>query len=229
MTGDGVRRLTAASGLAASVLLAVGGIVGPSDPPGFDALPEQVVRWTLDDRRRLLVSSAVVAAGLALLVVLYAGLRAMVGRAEGPPALLATVGYASFLVVIAMGLVGVALAQVQAFAALDASPDTVRTLHEARFILVNLSAAPTIVSAAAFAVVMVRTAFPARWIGWGSALVALAHVPGMLALSRTGALSPTGDLAQLGPLVFLVWVVCLSVNLLFGRSVGSEPNSPSKH
>jgi hypothetical protein len=148
-------------------------------------------------------------------------LRAMVGRAEGPPALLATVGYGSFLIVLAMALVAVALAQVQAFAALDGSPDTVRTLHEARIVVANLSAAPTIVSATAFAVAMVRTAFPARWLGWGSALVALAHAPELFALSRTGALSPTGGLAQLGPLVFLLWVLCVSVTLLFERSVRS--------
>jgi hypothetical protein len=217
MRGDGVRRLTAGSGLAAAALLALGALLGPSDPPGFDALPEQVVRWTLDDRRRLLVSSAVIAGGLALLVVFYAGLRAMVGRAEGAPAMLATVGYASFLVVLALALVSVGFAQVQAFAALDGSPDTVRTLHEARYVMVNLSAAPTIVSAAAFAVVMIRTGFPARWLGWGSALVALAHVPGLFALSRTGSLSPTGGLAQLGPFVFLVWLLCVSVTLLIGR------------
>lgn len=221
MTGAGVRWLTAASGLAAAVLVAVGALLGPSDPPGFDALPEQVVRWTLDDRRRLLVGSAVIAVGLALLVVFYSGLRAMVGRAEGAPAMLATVGYASFLVVIALALVGVGFAQVQAFAALDGSPDTVRTFHEARYVMVNLSAAPTIVSAAAFAVVMVRTGFPARWLGWGSALVALAHVPALLALSRTGALSPTGGLAQLGPFVFLAWLLCVSVSLLFGRFASS--------
>jgi hypothetical protein len=197
--------------------MAVGGLLGPGDPPGFDALPEQVVRWTLDDRRLLLVTSAIVAAGLALLIVFYAGLRAMMGRAEGAPALLSTVAYGSFLVVIAMALVSVAFAQVQAFAALDGSPDTVRTFHEARFVLTNLSAAPTIVSAAAFAVVMVRTGFPARWLGWGSALVALAHVPGMMALSRTGALSPTGGLAQLGPVVFLAWVLAVSIVFLVGR------------
>jgi len=221
VTGAGVRWLTAASGLAAAALVAVGALLGPSDPPGFDALPEQVVRWTLDDRRRLLVGSAVIAVGLALLVVFYSGLRAMVGRAEGAPAMLATVGYASFLVVIALALVGVGFAQVQAFAALDGSPDTVRTFHEARYVMVNLSAAPTIVSAAAFAVVMVRTGFPARWLGWGSALVALAHVPALLALSRTGALSPTGGLAQLGPIVFLAWLLCVSVSLLFGRFASS--------
>ena len=217
MRGDGVRRLTAGSGLAAAALVAMGALLGPSDPPGFDALPEQVVRWTLDDRRRLLVSSAVIAAGLALLVVFYAGLRAMVGRAEGAPAMLATVGYASFLVVLALALISVGFAQVQAFVALDGSPDSVRTLHEARYVMVNLSAAPTIVSATAFAVVMVRTGVPARWLGWGSALVALAHVPGLFALSRTGALSPTGGLAQLGPFVFLVWLLCVSVTLLVGR------------
>jgi hypothetical protein len=141
----------------------------------------------------------------------------MVARAEGPPALLATVAYASFLVVVSLGLVGVVLAQVQAFAVLDGDPDIVRTLHEARYLTINLSAAPTIVSAGAFAVVMVRTGFPARWLGWGSGLVGLAHVPALLALARTGAAAPNGSLAQLGPLVFLLWVVCVSIALLVGR------------
>jgi hypothetical protein len=217
VTGETVGRLTAASGLAAAVLVAAGGLLAPGDAPGFDALPEQVVRWTLDGRRRLLVSSVVVALGLSLFVVFYAGLRAMVARAEGPPALLATVAYASFLVVVSLALVGVVLAQVQAFAVLDGDPDVVRTLHEARYLTINLSAAPTIVSAGAFAVVMVRTGFPARWLGWGSGLVGLAHVPALLALARTGAAAPNGSLAQLGPLVFLLWVVCVSIALRVGR------------
>src|SRR5262249_35667201 len=74
VTGDGVRRLTAASGLVAAAVVAVGAVLQPGDAPGFDALPEQVVRWTLDDRRRLLASSAIVAVGLSLLIVFYAGL-----------------------------------------------------------------------------------------------------------------------------------------------------------
>jgi hypothetical protein len=180
-------------------------------------LPEQVLRWTLDDRRRLLVGGVFGAAGLAVAVLFYAGLRAMLGRVEGPPALLATVGYASFLIVIALAFVGIALFQTQAFAALGGDPDTVRTLHEARYLIVNLSAAPTIVSAVAFAVVMTRTRFPARWLGWGSAVVALAHVVPLVALSRTGSLSPTGGLAQLAPLIWMVWVLATSVVLLTGR------------
>ena len=56
-----------------------------------------------------------------------------------------------------------------------------------------------------------------RWLGWGSALVALAHVPALFALSRTGAFSPTGGFAELGPIVFLAWLLCVSVTLLVGR------------
>ena len=111
-----------------------------------------------------------------------------------------TVGYGSFLVVVTLALVGVMFAQVQAFAALDGSPDTVRTLHEARYVVVNLSAVPTIVSATTFAIVMVRTGFPTRWLGWGSAEVAaLAHVPAAFALSQSGALWPAGWPRAAGP------------------------------
>ncbi len=214
MTGSAVRRLTAWSGLVGVVAGAVGYLLVPGDVPGFDATPEQVVRWTLSDRRTALVGSVLVALAFALLIAFYAGLRAMLARVEGAPGILATIGYGSYLVSAALVFVGVALAQTQSFVALDGDPGTVRTLHEARFLVVDLSAAPTIVSASAIALAMVRTRFPARWAGWLSALVAAGHVPALIALSRTGALSPTGEGAFVGPLLLTIWVLAVSALLL---------------
>ena len=57
----------------------------PSDVPGFDATPEQVVNYTLDDRRALLVATVLISAAFTLLIVFYAGLRTLLGRAEGAP------------------------------------------------------------------------------------------------------------------------------------------------
>jgi hypothetical protein len=183
VTGTAVRRLTAWSGLLGVVVGVIGYLLVPADVPGFDATPEQVVRWTLSDRRPALMGSVLVAVAFAVLVVFYAGLRAMLGRLEGPPGILATIGYGSYLVSAVLVFVGVALAQTQSFVSLDGDPGTVRTLHEARFLVVNLSAAPTIVSSSAIALVMVRTQFPSRWVGWLSALVAVAHVPALIASS----------------------------------------------
>ena len=214
MSGDSVRKLTASTGVTATALIVAGALLLPGNLPGFDATPEQVVRYTLDDRRTLLVASVLIAVGFTLLIAFYAGLRTLLSRAEGAPALLSTVGYGAFLVVAAIGLVGFGVLQAQAFAALDGDPATVKVLHELRLVLVNLSDVPTILSAVAIGVVMLRTRFPARWAGWLSLAVAVAHAFGVVALARTGFFSPTGGSTFLGPAVILVWFVAVSV-LLF--------------
>ena len=129
MSGDAVRKLTAWTGVGRCVLI-VGACLLPGNVPGFDATPEQVVRYTLDDRRALLVATVLIAVAFTLLIVFYAGLRTLLGRAEGAPALLSTIGYGSFLVVVAIALVAFGLLQAQAFAALDGDPATVKVLHE---------------------------------------------------------------------------------------------------
>ena len=214
MSGDAVRKLTAWTGLAATALLVVGAVLLPGNVPGFDATSEQVVRYTLDDRRALLVATLLISVAFTLLIVFYAGLRTLLGRAEGAPALLSTIGYGSFLVVVAIGLVAFGLLQAQAFAAIDGDPATVKVLHEARLVLLNLSGVPTILSAVALGVAMLRSGFPARWAGWLSLAVAAGHVLGIVALARTGFFSPTGGSTFVGPVVILIWFVAVSI-LLF--------------
>ena len=58
--------------------------------------------------------------------------------------------------------------------------------------LLNLSGVPTVLSAVALGVAMLRSGFPARWAGWLSLAVAAGHVLGIVALARTGFFSPTG-------------------------------------
>jgi hypothetical protein len=172
------------------------------------------VNYTLDDRRALLVATVLISAAFTLLIVFYAGLRTLLGRAEGAPALLSTVGYGAFLVVIALGLVAMGVLQAQAFVALDGDPATVKVLHELRLILVNISAVPTILSAVTIGVAMLRTRFPARWVGGLSLAVAAGHVLAVIALARTGFFSPSGAGALVGPVVALVWFGAVSVVLL---------------
>lgn len=220
MTGDGVRRLTGGIGLASVVVTLVGWLLVPRDPPGSAVTPEQVVRWTLDDRRSLLVGSVLIAAGLALTVAFFAGLRALCARAEGAPGMLATIGYASMLVGLAVVFVGVALVQAQAFVVLTGDPATVKAFHEARLLMVNIAGLPLAVGFLAFGAGMVRTRFPARWLGWAAGVAAFAQLLGAIALSQTGFFSPSGGAALVGALAFALWIAAASLTL-FGRS--SQP------
>jgi hypothetical protein len=81
-------------------------------------------------------------------------------------------------------------------------------------VLLNLSGVPTILSAVALGVAMLRSGFPARWAGWLSLAVAAGHVLGIVALARTGFFSPTGGSTFVGPVVILIWFVAVSI-LLF--------------
>lgn len=213
MTGDGVRRLTAGLGLASVVATAAGWLVTPRDPPGPAATAEQVVRWTLADRRSLLVGTVLVAGGLALAIVFFAGLRALCARAEGAPGIFATIAWGSMLVALAIVFVGLALAQGQAYLVLDGDPATVEAFHEARLLLVDLAGLPAAVGFVAFGVAMLRTGFPARWLGGLAGVAALAQVAGVVALSRAGFFSPSGGAPLLGVVAFWAWVAAVSAVL----------------
>jgi hypothetical protein len=218
VTGDGVRRLTAAVGISAVVVTFVGWLLVPGDPPGVESPPEQIVRWTLDDRRSLLVGSVLIAAGLALAVAFFAGLRALCGRAEGAPGILATIGWGSMLVGLAVAIVGVALVQTQSFLVLNGDPATVEAFHEARLVLLNTSGLPIAFGFVAFGAAMVRTRYPSRWLGGAAGVAAVAQMLGVAALSRTGFFSPAGGAGTVSALTFGLWVAAASISLFVQKS-----------
>lgn len=214
VTGGRVRGLTGGAGLAAVMLMVVGFVLGPADPPGPAAVAEQVVRWTLDDRRRLLVGSVTIAAGLGLAIVFFAGLRALCARAEGAPGILSTIGWGSMLVAIAIAFVGTAMSQAQAYLVLDGDPATVEAFHEARLLLVNIAGVPAAIGLLAFGIAMYRTGFPHRALGILGGVAAVTQLFGVVALSREGFFSPSGGAALLGAAGLAAWVAMVAMVLL---------------
>jgi hypothetical protein len=192
----------------------MGGWIVPGDPPGPAATAEQVVRWTLDDRRSLLVGSVMLAAALSLAVVFFAGLRALCARAEGAPGIFATIGWGSVLVGFAIVLVALGFVQAQAYLVLDGDPGTVEAFHDARLLLVDLAGIPVAVGLTAFGLAMVRTGFPARVVGWFAGVAAVAQLAGVVALSREGFFSPSGGAPLFGFVAFAAWVMAVSIVLL---------------
>ncbi|MFM8304513.1 MAG: hypothetical protein ACKOA9_09480 [Actinomycetota bacterium] len=216
MTGGRVRRLGGVAGLGAALLVVVGWFLVPPHPPGPAATAEEVVRWTLDGRRRLLVGSLCIVIGLALMIVFVAALRALCARAEGAPGILATIGWGSVLVALSVVFVGIALAQAQSFVVLDGDPGVVEALHEARLLLVDLAGAPLAVGLCAFGLTMWRSRYPARWLGGLAGVAAVAQLLGVGALSRDGFFSPSGGASLAGLAGLTVWVAVASVVLLVG-------------
>lgn len=214
MTGGRVRGITGGAGLASVFLMVIGWVLVPPDPPGPAAVAEQVVRWTLDDRRRLLVGSVTIAAGLALAIVFVAGLRSLCARAEGAPGIVSTIGWGSMLVALGVAFIGISMAQTQAFLVLDGDPGTVEAFHVARLLLVDMAGMPAAIGLTAFGVTMYRTRFPARWLGVFALIAAVSQLFGVIALSRAGFFSPSGGAALLGAVGMAAWVAAVSMYLL---------------
>lgn len=214
MTGGRVRGITGGAGLAAVVFMVIGWVLVPPDPPGPAAVAEQIVRWTLDDRRRMLVGSVTIATGLAFAIVFFAGLRSLCARAEGAPGILSTVGWGAMLVALAVAFVAIAMAQTQAFLVLDGDPASVEAFHDARLLLVNMAGMPAAVGLGAFAVTMYRTRYPGRWLGVFAGIAAVTQVIGVVSLSRAGFFSPSGGGSLLGAVGLAAWVAALSMFLL---------------
>jgi hypothetical protein len=216
VTSGRVRALTGGAGLAATLLTVVGWVLMPADPPGPAATAEQVVRWTFDDRRSLLIGTVTTIAGLGLAIVFFAGLRSLCARAEGAPGILATIGWGAMLVAIGITSVGVAMAQTQTYLVLDGEPSVVEAIHDARLLLFGTAGAPAAVGLLAFGVCMYRTRFPARWLGVLGGLAAVTQVLGVVALSREGFFSPAGGAALVGAVGLAVWTAAVAM-LLLGR------------
>lgn len=214
MTGGRVRGITGGAGLAAVILMVVGWVLVPPDPPGPAAVAEQIVRWTLDDRRRLLVGSVTIAAGLGLAIVFFAGLRSLCARAEGAPGILSTIGWGAMLVALAIAFVGIAMAQTQAFLVLDGDPATVEAFHDARLLLVDMAGMPAAVGLLAFGITMYRTRFPSRWLGGFAVVAAASQLLGVVALSRAGFFAPSGGAALLGAVGMAAWTAAVAMYLL---------------
>lgn len=214
MTGGRVRGITGGAGLAAVILMVIGWVLVPPDPPGPAAVAEQVVRWTLDDRRRLLVGSVTIAAGLGLAIVFLAGLRSLCARSEGAPGVFSTIGWGAMLVALAIAFIGIGMAQTQAFLVLDGDPGTVEAFHVARLLLVDMAGMPAAIGLTAFGITMYRTRFPARWLGVFALVAAVSQLFGVIALSRAGFFAPSGGAALLGAVGMAAWVAAVSMYLL---------------
>jgi hypothetical protein len=227
VTGGRVRTLTGAAGLLAVALLVVGAILVPDDPPAPSATAELVVRWTLLDRRALLIGSVLIAAGLAVGIVFFAGLRALCARAEGPPGLFATIGWGATLVALAITFVALGLVQTQSYLVLDGDPATVEAFHDARLLLADIAGLPAAIGLTAFGTAMVRTRFPARWLGGLGGLAALTQLAGVVALSRQGFFSPSGGATALGSIGVVTWVTAVSAVLLSRPGSEDQPAGPA--
>jgi hypothetical protein len=210
-----VERFTGFAGLALTIAFALAALTAP--PAGLLGAPETAggtPAYLVEHRGATLVSAYL--GGLAwgvLLVAFVVGLAEVLGRVEGEPRLLATVGLAG----------GVALAAVLCVVVLILTvlvqPRTLEAgvagvVHDALFLANNISGFPTAVCVGAFSAIVLRDGGLPRWIGWIGVAVVVVHLVSAAALAASGPFSPTGVFGTAAPALMTIWVGCISVHLL---------------
>jgi hypothetical protein len=104
---------------------------------------------------------------------------------------------------------------VRAHRAGDDVPDVLSDLisHD----LAALDPPARVVLGAAAAIATLQSSVLPRWTGYLAVLFAFAHFGATVSWARDGAFSQTGAFPTLAPLVYLVWVVAVSIVLLRAR------------
>jgi hypothetical protein len=215
MTNDRYARWGAASGIVAIVLIVVGFFIGTSDLPDIDAPANEWLSFVTDNQSEIQWGTSIVAVGVFFFIWFLGSLRSALRAAEGGTGRLASITFASGVVIAGFFLLVITAIQAAAFRS-DASADTVRGLWD----LSTVAGAPAVGAFTAFfaatAIAGYRhNALPAPVAG----LSALAAITQPLALgvgvTDSGAFAGDGVLGFWVPFwTLVIGVVALSVTLM---------------
>jgi hypothetical protein len=182
------------------------------DVPAVGTRPDSVAAYAATHRASLAVFGLLVIVGAALVIGFLAGLRHDLASANPASKTLLTIGFGAGVATQTVVMLGAATTQAAAVAPLNGSiPAVLLTLFQILFVA---SAWPTVVMNAAYGLVHLAAAWPARWAGWLSLITAAVHVPAGLTLAANGFWAAPGLFGQIAPGVFIVWVVSVSAALL---------------
>ncbi len=210
-----VRRTTAFAGVAFVVLGLLSTVAPLAMPhPMTSATAKDVATYMTGERASLLAGMYMFGLGwCAVLLVFSTGLRHVLGKAEGEPAFLSTLGLVGGVAVAAVLLVLAAIFSTACFQTAADDPNGARVLYHELFILGNFSAFPTIANILPFSIVMIRTGAVGKGVGWIGVVASIAHAVASGALLLEGPMSPAGIIPALAPVCYLVWAGATSVKL----------------
>jgi Domain of unknown function (DUF4386) len=217
-------KLAAAGGIVGVVLFVVAGVIYGS-PPGVDEDAQSVAGFFADDRSTVLTATFLQGLGvLAILWFVAALVQAMREVGEGR---LATAALGSFLLAFAIGSVAAISRATLAYSIADEGSDLVLPLYHLSVVFdvfVNVLAAGLFLAVGG---ATLRTGLFARWWGWLSLVAGLLLIVGATAWARDGFWSPTGGVAWITFLVFLVWMLVTSILLTMKVRATTTVASPT--
>jgi hypothetical protein len=211
----------AAAGAAGIVLYLVG-VVVMGDRPGFDAGGAEIAAHLEDNRTRIQLGCAILAAWTPLFVCFLATVASLASR-HGPGARrAAAVAFGCGLVFVALFLADVTALAVGALRpeSMAAEPELAVALRDFEWLAMGAASFVTAGAMAAFAVLALRHgAVWARWLGWLAAIAALLYLLRAGTLFATdGAFAADGVLGLYVPVAAVAgWILIASIALAVDR------------
>src|SRR5215207_3558262 len=220
------RRITGVFGLAWIVLFALGGIALQGQPPAYDAPIGETRDFFAAHGDRYLWGDYI--AGLAFVLCLLpflAGLRSVLGAADGPPQIASRLVLVGGIATVVIGDAATAFLDALALeSAPNAVPDsTFRLLLELDAVAIAAIGLPMALTATAAATVIWRTRVLPRWLAPVAALSGLLHIVGATFVAADDADGPLFFIRFAGLIAFAVFVAGSSVNLVLGTPTGTPP------
>jgi len=206
-------RITGGMGLAA-VVLAVGALSTWGNPQPTDPLSKITSYYVQNQHEVFLSQYLIVLFGLAALVF-AAGLRPILSRAEGGLHLLAPLVLGVAVLNAVWMMVWGAINDGLALEAGQASAGTLRLLIGIENSVDGMTGYSMGLLPLVAGLAMVRGRVFAPWIAWlGFVSGSLCVIGEVSFLDPNGALGNLGNLAFLGQLLFLIWMIAVGVSLL---------------
>jgi len=205
--------LTAVSGIVSVVLVLVGLFGGT--PPAADDSGRAVLHYAADHRTFVLVYFAVFGIATCVTLLFFAGLRRVLAMPEFPVRdVWPSAMFASAVAVFTLGIAGQACMAALAYRAPIPSPEAARTTWDLSLVLIGASNLLTIILGVAAAIAIAQSRGLPGWLATAAGVFAAAHFGATVSWARSGAFSPTGVFSILAPILYLAWVLAVSVVLL---------------
>jgi hypothetical protein len=223
MSKQGWDRFAALGGVAFVVLYIVGAVL-PGEPPAVDDPAADVAAFFNDNRVEFLSGMLLIGFGVVAFLWFVSSLVATL-RSVGEERL-ANAAFGGFLAFIGLGsLAALVRASLAYGVATDVEPAQVLGLYHMAAVIDVFSSLFFAAFAAAVAGASLRTGFLPRWFGFVSIAVALGFVAAATTWSRSGFWSPTGGAIWIMTVVWLLYILVMSI--LHFRRVGAGAASAS--
>jgi hypothetical protein len=206
-------KMGAWGGIAFAVLIAASVFIAPIPPLASDPV-EKITNYFADNRAVLLAGQYLGGLGLIALLVFIGPFAALLRALEGDRSALAVGSVGGAFVTAAMAIVGSAVLMALAFTGRDGDAATARICYNLFQSFSTLLWFPIVAWVVLASLILLRAAGAFRWIAY---LGLLDGVLGLLtgaSVARTGLFALGGLFGLVAFVLFLIWLLALSIVML---------------